>query len=106
MENKNFGLDLLQPVENPQNHQDIVWKSLAKKGLDLEMLGKSLEDPYTEFSFVDCGCVADTGLVQAFERREATTAPPTISAQAIPNDGVAGAKPATTRISVESTGAA
>src|SRR5271163_850072 len=36
------GLDLLQPFEIPQNRQRILWKSLAKNGLDLEILGKKL----------------------------------------------------------------
>jgi hypothetical protein len=36
-------LDLLQPLEIPQNRQDILWKSLAENRTYLERLGKSLE---------------------------------------------------------------
>jgi hypothetical protein len=38
-----FGLHLLQAFEIPQNHQDILWKSLEKTSGNLEILGKSLE---------------------------------------------------------------
>jgi hypothetical protein len=44
LESDTFGLDLLQPVEIPQNRQRFLWKYLEKKGLDLEILGKSLEE--------------------------------------------------------------
>jgi hypothetical protein len=37
-------LDLLQTVDFPQNRQRNLWKSLEKKGLDLELLAISLED--------------------------------------------------------------
>ncbi len=46
------------------------------------------------------------GRERYFAPRAATTAPPTIAAQANPSDGVAEAKPAATRMSVDSTGAA
>jgi hypothetical protein len=36
-------LDLLQPFEIPQNRQHILWKSLEKTTIDLEILAKSLE---------------------------------------------------------------
>jgi hypothetical protein len=43
LETDTSGLDLLQAFEIPQNHQDILWKSLEKTSGNLEMFGKSLE---------------------------------------------------------------
>src|ERR1700677_2505401 len=40
--NDSFGLDLLQPVEIPQNRQSILWKSLEKTSGNLEKLGEKL----------------------------------------------------------------
>ena len=37
-----LGLHLLQTLEIPRNRQRFLWKSLEKKGSDLEMLGKTL----------------------------------------------------------------
>src|SRR6202043_2811196 len=43
LETITFGLQLLQAFEIPQNHQDILWKSLEKTSGFLEILAKSLE---------------------------------------------------------------
>jgi hypothetical protein len=37
--NELFDLELLQAIEIPQNHQDILWKSLEKTSGYLEILG-------------------------------------------------------------------
>src|ERR1700722_7451288 len=42
LEKRKMGLGVLQVIEIPQNRQRNLWKSLEKKGLDLEKLGKKL----------------------------------------------------------------
>jgi hypothetical protein len=43
LEEVKVDLQLLQGIEIPRNDQRILWKSLEKKGLDLEIFAKSLE---------------------------------------------------------------
>ena len=43
LKNDTFDLDLLQAFEIPQNHQDVLWKSLEETSGSLEIFGKSLE---------------------------------------------------------------
>jgi hypothetical protein len=40
--NGSFGLEVLQPLETPQNRQRILWKSLEKTSVNLEKLGEKL----------------------------------------------------------------
>src|SRR5277367_1662599 len=41
----NSGLEVLQPLEIPQNRQSFLWKSLDENSLDLEKLARKLGGP-------------------------------------------------------------
>ena len=61
------GLEGLQPLEIPQNHQSFLWKSLDKNSLDLEKLGKMQSLPPL-FRHIRTGVGRELGTVTASAR--------------------------------------